>query len=135
MVEDNRFMVTSNRLDEAIDITKYGEGMQRVFEIALLMGYNRDGILCIDEIDCALHKTLLVDFARFMQQMANKFNVQVFLSTHSKECIDAFIEAKYNENKDITAYSLLEENGKVICKYINGTRLESLIQSINFDIR
>ncbi|GHU60285.1 hypothetical protein FACS189444_6930 [Spirochaetia bacterium] len=135
MVENSRFMVTSNKLDNAIDITKYGEGMQRVFEIALLIGYNSNGILCIDEIDCALHKTLLVDFAKFIQLLAARFNVQLFLSTHSKECIDAFIEAKYNNNKDITAYSLTEEAGKVVCKYINGERLESLIQSINFDIR
>ncbi|OAV68043.1 recombination protein F [Bacteroidales bacterium Barb4] len=134
MVENYRFMVTSSKLEQAIDITKYGEGLQRVFEIALLMGYNSNGILCIDEIDCALHKSLLVNFSRFIQQLADRFNVQVFLSTHSKECIDAFIEAKYN-NKDITAYSLTEEKGKVVCKYIDGERLESLIRFINIDIR
>jgi AAA15 family ATPase/GTPase len=135
LVENNRFMVKSSKLETATDLTKYGEGMQRVFEIALLMGYNRNGILCIDEIDCAIHHSLLVTFSAFLQKLAEQFNVQVFLSTHSKECIDAFIEAKYNENKDITAYSLSEENGKVICKYVSGERLESLIQSINFDIR
>jgi AAA15 family ATPase/GTPase len=135
LVEDNRFMVDSNKLDTAIDITKYGEGMQRVFEIALLMGYNANGILCIDEIDCAIHHSLLVRFSKFLQQLAERFNIQVFLSTHSKECIDAFIEAKYKENKDITAYSLTEEAGKVVCKYVSGERLESLIQSINLDIR
>jgi AAA15 family ATPase/GTPase len=135
LVENNRFMVTSDKFDTAIDITKYGEGMQRVFEIALLMGYNSNGILCIDEIDCAIHKSLLVNFSKFIQQLAFKFNVQVFLSTHSKECIDAFIEAKFNDNKDITAYSLTVEGGKVVCKYVSGERLESLIQSINFDIR
>ena len=135
MIEDNRFLVTSDKLSSALDITKFGEGLQRVFEIALLMGYNRDGILCIDEIDCALHKTLLVKFAKFIQRLAETFNVQLFLSTHSKECIDAFIEAKYNNNKDITAFSLMEKDRQVVCKYVNGERLESLIESINFDIR
>ncbi|MDR1896985.1 MAG: AAA family ATPase [Prevotellaceae bacterium] len=135
LVENNRFMVTSNKLDTAIDITKYGEGMQRVFEIALLMGYNANGILCVDEIDCAIHHSLLVNFSKFLQQLADRFGVQVFLSTHSKECIDAFIEAKYNDNKNITAYSLTDEAGKITCKYVNGERLESLIQSVNFDIR
>jgi len=135
MVENNRFMVTSNKLDAAIDITKYGEGLQRVFEIALLMGYNRDGILCIDEIDCAIHKSLLVKFSKFIYHLAVNFNVQVFLSTHSKECIDAFIESKPNNNKDITAYSLSEKEGQIVCKYVSGERLESLIQSIDFDIR
>jgi AAA15 family ATPase/GTPase len=134
-VPDNRFVVDSNKFETAMDITKYGEGMQRVFEIALLMGYNQNGILCIDEFDSAIHHSLLVSFAKFLQQLAEKFNVQVFLSTHSKECIDAFIEAKYNENKDITGYQLKEEDGKIVCKYISGERLESLIQFINLDIR
>ena len=135
LVENNRFMVTSDKLDKAMDITKYGEGMQRVFEIALLTGYSGNGILCIDEIDCAIHHSLLVDFSMFLQRLAIEFNVQIFLSTHSKECIDAFVEAKYNDNKEITAYSLAEENGKIVCRYASGERLESLVQFINFDIR
>jgi AAA15 family ATPase/GTPase len=131
---ESRFMVTSNKLNNVIDITKYGEGLQRIFEIALLMGYSNNGILCIDEIDSAIHKSLLVEFTKFLQQSAERFNVQVFLSTHSKECIDAFIENKY-ANNEITAYALTEENEKVVCKYIDGSRLENLIETINFDIR
>ena len=129
-----RFRVASNKLEKAIDLTKYGEGLQRVFEIALLLGYCKDGILCIDEIDSALHKSLLVSFTKFIQEIAREFNVQVFLSTHSKECIDAFIEnGVYNE--DITAYMLKEENDKITCTYFEGKRLETLIEGFNYDIR
>lgn len=132
--DESRFVVNSSRVSHGIDITKYGEGLQRVFEIALLMGYSKDGIICIDEIDSAIHKSLLFKFTEFIQRSADKFNVQVFLSTHSKECIDAFIANKYN-NDNITAYALNDVDGKVICKYIKGTRLEDLIESINIDIR
>jgi len=131
---ENRFMVSSEGEAKPIDLTKYGEGLQRVFEIALLLGYSKNGILCIDEIDSALHKTLLVHFTKFIQQTAQEFNVQVFLSTHSKECIDAFIENDY-ANEDITAFALNKENGTISCKYIDGNRLEKLIETINFDIR
>lgn len=131
---ESRFMVTSSELDEAIDITKYGEGLQRVFEIALLMVYSRDGIICIDEIDSAIHKSLLIVFTKFIQQTAEAFNVQVFLSTHSKECINAFIKNKYH-NENLTAYALVNEGDDIKCKYIDGSRLELLIDSINFDIR
>lgn len=131
---ESRFVVTSTELQEVIDITKYGEGLQRVFEIALLMAYSRNGIICIDEIDSAIHKSLLVEFTKFIQQTAEKFKVQVFLSTHSKECIDAFIENQYH-NEDLTAYALTEENGTIKCKYIDGNRLEQLVETINFDIR
>ncbi len=137
LVNDNgeiRFRVASNKLEKAIDLTKYGEGLQRVFEIALLLGYCKDGILCIDEIDSALHKSLLVNFTKFIQETAREFNVQVFLSTHSKECIDAFIENGIF-NEDITAYMLKEENQKITCTYFEGKRLETLIEGFNYDIR
>ena len=131
---ESRFMVTSSALNEVIDITKYGEGLQRVFEIALLMVYSKNGIICIDEIDSAIHKTLLIEFTKFIQQTANTFNVQVFLSTHSKECIDAFIKNQYY-NDHLTAYALTDVDGQIKCKYIDGSRLEQLVESINLDIR
>jgi len=129
-----RFKVSSSTQEEVLDITEYGEGLQRVFEIALLLGYCKDGVLCIDEIDSALHNSLMIPFSKFVQQVAEQFNVQVFASTHSKECIDAFVKNDYNIS-DITAYALIEEDGHVKCKYIDGERLEQLIDSINFDIR
>ncbi len=134
LIPNGRFMVSARQFEQAVDITKYGEGLQRVFEIALLMGYSRDGIICIDELDSAIHKSLLVDFTQFIQQAARTFNVQVFLSTHSKECIDAFVENDFH-NEDITAYALTEENGSIVCRYLPGTRLEELVEAIDIDIR
>lgn len=132
---ENRFKVTSSSIDLAIDITKYGEGLQRVFEISLLLGYCKNGILCIDEIDSALHKSLLIKFTEFIQQIAKEFNVQVFLSTHSKECIDAFVENEFPDD-ELTAYAL-EENaeGKIECNFLLGNKLKQLVETINIDIR
>lgn len=131
---ENRFKVTSSKMEKAIDITKYGEGLQRVFEIALLLGYCKNGILCIDEIDSAIHKNLLTKFTEFIQKTALDFNVQVFLSTHSKECIDAFVENNFPDD-DLTAYSLSEKGEKVVCQFIEGNKLKQLVESINLDIR
>ncbi|KAA8485883.1 AAA15 family ATPase/GTPase [Arcticibacter tournemirensis] len=131
---ENRFRVSSKRLDKAADLTTYGEGLQRIFEIALLLGYCRNGILCVDELDSALHKSLLVSFTEFLQRTAAEFNVQVFISTHSKECIDAFVENSYPDD-DLTAYSLTEEDGRIVCRFLAGTKLKQLVESINLDIR
>ncbi|SHE78619.1 AAA family ATPase [Chryseobacterium sp. OV279] len=131
---ESRFMVSSTNNDVAIDITKYGEGLQRVFEIALLMGYSRNGVICIDELDSAIHKNLLVKFTEFIQKLAQKFNVQVFLSTHSKECIDAFVENGYPDN-ELMAYAITEEDGKLVAKFLEGNKLKHLVESINIDIR
>lgn len=132
---ENRFKVTTSSVDKAIDITKYGEGLQRVFEIALLLGYCKDGILCIDEIDSAIHKSLLIKFTEFIQRTAKEFNVQIFLSTHSKECIDAFVENEFPDD-ELTAYALeLSDSGKIECNFLVGEKLKELVKSINIDIR
>ncbi|MER0438237.1 AAA family ATPase [Emticicia sp. W12TSBA100-4] len=131
---ESRFMVSSSNHDYAIDLTKYGEGLQRVLEIALLMGYSKNGIMCIDELDSAIHKSLLIDFTEYIQLLAEKFNVQVFLSTHSKECIDAFVENNYPDDA-LTVFTLKKENNRIVCRYLEGNKLKSLVESINIDIR
>lgn len=129
-----RFLVSTENSDQALDLSQYGEGVQRVFEIGLFLGYCRNGVLCIDEIDSAIHKNLLIPFTSFIQNLADEFNVQVFLSTHSKECIDAFVLNDYPDD-NLMAYALVEENGIIQSKFLEGNELKSLVDSINIDIR
>ncbi|UFH35087.1 AAA family ATPase [Flavobacterium acetivorans] len=132
---ESRFVVTSSALTDVLDITKYGEGLQRIFEITLFMVYSKDGIICIDEIDSAIHKKLLIKFTDFIQRLAAKYNVQVFLTTHSKECIDAFVENKYPDD-ELMAYALeLDAEGNLECNFLSGNKLKQLVESINIDIR
>lgn len=130
----SRFFVSSDQFEKSVDITNYGEGVQRVFEIALFFAYARGGVLLIDEFETAIHKSLLINFSKFVQELAEKFNVQVFLTSHSKECIDSFIANDYR-TEDITAFILKEEEDGISCKYVEGNRLAKLIESIDVDIR
>ena len=130
-----RFIVDSSRFSNRnIEITNYGEGLQRVFEIALAFAASRNGIVCIDEFETAIHYSLLLKFTKFIQELADIFNVQVFITTHSKECIDAFVNNGY-KNEDISAYFLENTNNQMFTKYIGGERLQYLVDSIDLDIR
>lgn len=130
-----RFIVDSSRFSNRnIEITNYGEGLQRVFEIALAFAASRNGIVCIDEFETAIHYSLLLKFTKFIQELADIFNVQVFITTHSKECIDAFVNNGY-KNEDISAYFLENTNNQMSTKYIGGERLQYLVDSIDLDIR
>jgi AAA15 family ATPase/GTPase len=130
----NRFLVTSDRFEKSVDLTSYGEGVQRIFQIGLFLAYASNGVLLIDEFETAIHKSLLIDFSRFVHQLAGKFNVQVFLTSHSKECVDAFIKNDYRP-EEITGFAMKEEMGKRDSKYVEGKRLKRLIDSIDLDIR
>lgn len=129
------FLVDSERFpDNMVELNSYGDGLVRIFEMALCLVFCRNGVLLIDELETAIHFSMLVKYTEFIQKMAEKFNVQVFLTTHSKECIDAFIENGYNNNQ-ISAYSVKDLNGKTEVKYLSGEKLEQLIDLISFDLR
>ncbi len=82
----------------------------------------------------AVHPQLLRAFARVVQEMAVEHNVQVFLTTHSKEALDAFITNNYRTD-DIAAYSLCRRSqGVDVCRF-DGDELLLLHEAGDFDLR
>jgi ABC-type branched-subunit amino acid transport system ATPase component len=70
-----------------------GEGMNRMFGIALALVNAKDGMLLIDEVDTGLHYSVLPDLWRLIFEVAHRLNVQVFATSHSWDCIQAFQQA------------------------------------------
>ncbi|HFU75599.1 MAG TPA: hypothetical protein ENK66_05060 [Arcobacter sp.] len=130
-----RFIVRSSKYESSRDITSFGEGLQRIFEISLAFASCKNGVLFLDELETAIHKSLLIDFTNFIQELAEEFNVQVFATSHSKECIDAFVKNDYEDNSELMAYFLENRDGELKYKYIDGNRFHNLVESMDLDIR
>lgn len=132
--ELKRFIVNHNNFDKGMDITSFGEGMQRVFYIALQFASAKDGVLLIDELENGIHYTLLQDFSIFIQKLAEEFNVQVFITSHSQECIKAFVSNDYH-NENISFYTLVKDKNSQVktINYDYKTLIEELAQ--NSEIR
>ena len=128
-----RFLVKSNYNDIPLELTKYGEGLQRIFEISLYMLYCSDGCLFIDELDSAIHKNLLGKFVGFIDRLSLEFNVQVFITSHSKECVDTLSAIIQPEN--LSAYRMSSHGTDYKIDYCDGKELKSLIDNFEFDIR
>lgn len=82
-------LVGRRGIGRRMPIGSYGDGMRRLlaFRLALVGAVN--GFLLIDEIDAGLHWTVMEDVWRLLVEVAQRSNVQVFATTHSKDCIDA----------------------------------------------
>lgn len=130
----DRFLVTHRDFKRAPDLSSFGEGVRRVFEIGLLFAGVQGGVLLIDEFENAIHTGLLADFTRLVQMLAVELNVQVFLATHSKEAIDALIGNEYRTD-DIVGYALRRTVGGVDARRYDGGRLLRLHQAVDFDLR
>lgn len=76
-----------------------GDGMVKLSSLALAIGDARDGMILVDEIDNGLHHSVLESVWIGIAEFAREFNVQVFATTHSKECIRAAHDAFSSDNK------------------------------------
>ena len=130
----NRFLVTHADFDKAPDLAAFGEGVRRVFEIGLLFAGVRGGVLLVDEFENAIHTELLVEFASFVQELAAKLDVQVFLATHSKEAVDAFIQDGPRTDQ-VVGYAINRTDDGVGVRRYDGRRLRRLHEAVDFDLR
>ncbi len=75
---------------EPVPLRSLGDGMGRMFGLALAAVTARGGLLLVDEIDTGLHYTVQPEMWRFVFAIARKFNLQVFATTHSWDCVRSF---------------------------------------------
>lgn len=80
-------------LNEPIPLSSMGEGIDRVTSIILAMGSASGGVVAVDEIENGLHYSVMKDVWQAMAVAAREFDVQLFATTHSLECINAAHEA------------------------------------------
>jgi predicted ATPase len=77
-----------------------GFGSNRFVEILIALFRFQGERLFIDEIDTGIHYSRLRDFLRTILTLADELNVQLFMTTHSKECEEAFAEV-LNEKSEL----------------------------------
>jgi AAA15 family ATPase/GTPase len=58
-----------------------------------------EGVFLIDEIENGIHYTVLPQLWQFLFRMAKLHNVQVFATTHSWDCVEAFQKAAAEETE------------------------------------
>lgn len=67
-----------------------GDGMTRLLSLALVIGASPEGALVlVDEIENGLHHSVMQSVWSGIAQFAREFDVQIFATTHSWECIHA----------------------------------------------
>jgi ABC-type transport system involved in cytochrome c biogenesis ATPase subunit len=91
--EDERVRIPRVKLrgyDEPVPLRTLGDGVNRLFGIALALVSAKDGVLLIDEVENGIHYSVQPQLWQFLINAAEKFNVQLFATTHSTDTIQAF---------------------------------------------
>lgn len=83
------FIVKRTDFEHPIPIGSLGDGMWRMLALAIALTQSKGGVLLVDEIDTGLHYTVMADMWRLIASAAKAFDVQVFATTHSSDCVNA----------------------------------------------
>jgi len=90
-----------------VEITELGDGTKHLVSIILSLFSAKNGFLFIDEIGNGIHYTNLDKLWEIILTISKQQNVQVFATTHSKECIESYARvAKELEDNEITFFKL-----------------------------
>jgi len=78
--------------EQPVPLGSMGEGMTRMLSLALALASARGGYLFADEIETGLHYSAHRSMWSLVLEMAKRLNVQVFATTHSKDCLEAIAD-------------------------------------------
>ena len=86
-----------------LELTELGDGIRHLVSIVTSLYISEHGYLFIDELDNGIHYTMLDELWKVILEVSDKLNVQVFATTHSKECIESYARVAENlDDEDIT---------------------------------
>ncbi len=107
------FAVLFSSNNQRIPIGSMGDGIWRILGLALAIVNAKDGVLLVDEIDTGLHFTAMSDMWKMLWETAKRLNVQIFATTHSKDCwtsLEDIANAEHPSEDGITIHRI--EKGK-----------------------
>ncbi len=87
--DDGNQLVIDIGLSEALPVSQVGQGVYRLIAILSELIGEKPDICIIDEIENGIHHSMLEQVWAGLAAAAETLGVQVFATTHSKECIEA----------------------------------------------
>ncbi len=126
-------------LSELVPINVMGDGIRRLLSIIVTIANQKNGFVFIDEIENGFHHKTLKILWQTIFDTAREYNVQIFATTHSYECIKSFQEAyiynKHPEDEDeIKLYRFENKQERHIAHSFSYKELEDLLTE-NWEVR
>lgn len=113
-----------------LELTELGDGTRHIVSLITALFACENGYLFVDELENGIHYTYLQKTWETILKLSKELNVQVFATTHSKECIEAYMRAaKKLEDRDIAFIRLSRLNdGEIKASTLDYELLENSME-------
>lgn len=123
-----------NGLPRKIPISLVSDGISRLFTMILAVVQYKNGVTLIDEIENGIYFDQYPKVWRTLVDLAKHHNTQLFITTHSLECLRGALDTIKGNEEDFLLLRVEKENGKSKITPIEAKFTEAAIEQ-GFDVR
>jgi AAA15 family ATPase/GTPase len=102
-------------------------GVNRVVAFLLAMASNPGAVVMIDEVENGIYYEHMTAIWAQMLRFMREYDCQLFVSTHSDECIKALLKAAGKKVDDITLWQSSRTDSGHTVRRIRGTELSAAV--------
>lgn len=137
---DNRpgrgsYKILSKSHQKALPLNVYGDGMKKAILMMSAVVSAKNGVLLLDEFETAIHTSAMDRTFRWILESCKKLNVQVFLTSHSKEAIDKVLKCAPDLAEDITVYTMYKEGEKTSVRRLSAKKAIEVQDEMGLELR
>lgn len=115
-------------------VSLFGDGLKKILTLASAIVKTKHGIILIDEFETGIHQRALVQVDDWIASAAEERDIQIFLTTHSSEAVNALVQAQKKQQIDMSAYRLEHYMGDTFVKQFRSDELLELVNKQGMDI-
>lgn len=91
-VGEQAFLHAELKSGALIPLSFAGDGAATAVGLGLAIMHCQDGVVLVDEFEGSVHFSRLFEIWRELGKLSSEFNCQLFVATHSRECIAAAVK-------------------------------------------
>jgi len=129
------YKIASKKNEKALPISVFGDGLKLALSIFAALPKARDGIMLIDEFNSSLHTSQISKVLQVIITICKRFNIQLFMTTHSLEAVDKVIECCDDFLDDLRIIRINKKTKQTYAKVINGNNAKQLRQNNEAELR
>lgn len=123
-------------------LSTYGDGIKKVISLANAIASAKNGILMIDEIETSIHSKYYEDIFAFLFKACQRFDVQLFITTHNKEAIDALLSIQEYNDKivdndpiNVITFRTDKSSRQTFARTMSGSEVMQNREKYDFEVR
>lgn len=129
------YKILSKSSKKALLLNVYGDGMKKAVLLMSAVIAAKDGILLLDEFETAIHTSAMSKTFKWIVESCKRLNVQVFMTSHSKEAIDKLLKCSSDCLNEMAVYTLYKDSEGTSVRRLEGKKAIEAQDEMGLELR